>query len=195
MHERQPAARRYERWQSFLSISNAPRTKSPVAISKVDHTGLTVSSLEDALASWVDVLRFHQLYTWKFENTPFSENLLGVEGAEMSLALPRSSCHRGRRWCSGRRHEIGAWPGQLVIASVEPAARRRHPRPRCDRVGRAPGSARSFVRSRHVPAPSHRSGSCTIRRTCCLPGGGQWASSRAARPGALTPEIEPVGSS
>jgi catechol 2,3-dioxygenase-like lactoylglutathione lyase family enzyme len=74
--------------------SNAPDTKSPVAISKVDHTGITVSSLNDALDFWVDAPGFQHLYAWKFENTPFIENVVGVEGAEASLAMVEGYGHR-----------------------------------------------------------------------------------------------------
>ena len=48
-------------------VSGAPGAKPPVAISRVDHTGITVSSLEHALDFWVDVLGFRHLYTWEFE--------------------------------------------------------------------------------------------------------------------------------
>jgi catechol 2,3-dioxygenase-like lactoylglutathione lyase family enzyme len=75
-------------------VSGAPGAKSPVAISRVDHTGITVSSLKDALDFWVDVLGFQHLYTWKFENTPFIENLVGVKGAEMLLAMVEGYGHR-----------------------------------------------------------------------------------------------------
>jgi catechol 2,3-dioxygenase-like lactoylglutathione lyase family enzyme len=74
--------------------SNAPRVKSRAAISRVDHTGVTVSCLNDALDFWVDVLGFQHLYTWKFENSPFIENLVGVKGAEMSLAMVEGYGHR-----------------------------------------------------------------------------------------------------
>jgi catechol-2,3-dioxygenase len=39
-------------------------SRLPVAISSVDHTGITVSSLEEALDFWVNVLGFQHLYTW-----------------------------------------------------------------------------------------------------------------------------------
>lgn len=74
--------------------SSARGAKAPVAISKVDHTGITVASLEDALASWVGALGFRHLYTWKFENTPFIENLVGVPGAALSLAMVERHGHR-----------------------------------------------------------------------------------------------------
>jgi hypothetical protein len=35
----------------------------PFRIKRVDHTGFTVSSLENSLAFWVDVLGFRHLYT------------------------------------------------------------------------------------------------------------------------------------
>jgi catechol 2,3-dioxygenase-like lactoylglutathione lyase family enzyme len=66
----------------------------PVAISSVDHTGITVSSLEKALNFWVDVLGFEHLYTWNFENTPFIEKLVGVAGAAISLAMVEGYGHR-----------------------------------------------------------------------------------------------------
>jgi catechol 2,3-dioxygenase-like lactoylglutathione lyase family enzyme len=67
---------------------------SPVMVSKVDHTGITVSSLKAALDFWVGVLGFEHLYTWKFENTPFIEGLVGVKGAELSLAMVEGYGHR-----------------------------------------------------------------------------------------------------
>lgn len=67
----------------------------PVAICSVDHTGITVSSLEEALDFWVNVLGFRHLYSWDFENTPFIENLVGVPGTVMSLA-----------WVEGHGHSI-----------------------------------------------------------------------------------------
>jgi PAS domain S-box-containing protein len=75
-------------------IFEASAARSSVAISKVDHTGITVSSLKDALNFWVNVLGFQHLYTWKFENTPFIENLVGVEGAALSLAMVEGYGHR-----------------------------------------------------------------------------------------------------
>lgn len=68
--------------------------KAPVAVSKVDHTGITVWSLKSALDFWVNILGFRHLYTWKFETTPFIENVVGVEGAEMSVAMVEGYGHR-----------------------------------------------------------------------------------------------------
>jgi catechol 2,3-dioxygenase-like lactoylglutathione lyase family enzyme len=62
-------------------------SRSPVAISSVDHIGITVSSLAEALDFWVNVLGFKHLYTWNFDNTPFIEKLVGVPGAAMSIAF------------------------------------------------------------------------------------------------------------
>ena len=66
----------------------------PVAISRVDHAGITVSSLEESLDFWVNVLGFRLLYTWSFENTPFIEKLVGVPGTAMSLAMLEGYGHR-----------------------------------------------------------------------------------------------------
>jgi catechol 2,3-dioxygenase-like lactoylglutathione lyase family enzyme len=69
-------------------------SRLPVAISSVDHTGITVSSLEEALDFWMNVLGFQHLYTWNFENTPFIEKLVGVPGTAMSLAMVEGYGHR-----------------------------------------------------------------------------------------------------
>lgn len=62
-------------------------------ITRVEHTGITVSSLEDALTFWVDVMGFDHLYTWGFENSPFLEQLVGVEGSAMRLAMVEGPGH------------------------------------------------------------------------------------------------------
>jgi catechol 2,3-dioxygenase-like lactoylglutathione lyase family enzyme len=72
----------------------AMTSRLPVAISSVDHTGITVSSLKEALDFWVDVLGFQHLYTWTFENTPFIENLVGVPGTTVSVAMVEGYGHR-----------------------------------------------------------------------------------------------------
>ena len=62
-------------------------------IKRVDHTGFTVSSLENSLAFWVDVLGFRHLYTWAFETTPFIEELVGVPGAALRIAMVEGPDH------------------------------------------------------------------------------------------------------
>jgi catechol 2,3-dioxygenase-like lactoylglutathione lyase family enzyme len=62
-------------------------------IKSIDHTGFTVSSLDDALKFWVDVLGFRHLYTWTFERGPFIEQLVGVPGAGMRLAMVEGPGH------------------------------------------------------------------------------------------------------
>lgn len=69
-------------------------SRLPVPIHSVDHTGITVSSLEEALCFWVNGLGLKHLYTWKFENTPFIEKLVGVAGAEISVAMVEGYGHR-----------------------------------------------------------------------------------------------------
>jgi catechol 2,3-dioxygenase-like lactoylglutathione lyase family enzyme len=73
---------------------STPAERSAVAISRVDHTGITVSSLRDALDFWVGVLGFRHLYTWKFENSSFIENLVGVKDAELSIAMVAGYGHQ-----------------------------------------------------------------------------------------------------
>ena len=62
-------------------------------IKSVDHTGFTVSSLEDSLAFWVDVLGFRHLYTWTFERSSFIEELVGVPGAAVRIAMVEGPGH------------------------------------------------------------------------------------------------------
>ncbi len=62
-------------------------------IKRIDHTGLTVSSLDDALKFWVDGMGFKHLYTWTFETTPFIEQMVGVPGAAMRLAMVEGPGH------------------------------------------------------------------------------------------------------
>jgi catechol 2,3-dioxygenase-like lactoylglutathione lyase family enzyme len=76
-----------------VPVSDPVGTMPLTLISRVDHTGITVSSLSDALDFWVGVLGFEHLYTWNFENTTFIENLVGVKGAEMSLAMVKGYGH------------------------------------------------------------------------------------------------------
>jgi catechol 2,3-dioxygenase-like lactoylglutathione lyase family enzyme len=63
-------------------------------INSVDHTGITVSSLQKSLDFWVRVLGFRHLYTWEFENSAFIENLVGVKGASMVLAMVQGYGHQ-----------------------------------------------------------------------------------------------------
>ena len=67
--------------------------KEAFSIKSVDHTGFTVSSLDDALAFWVDVLGFEHLYTWSFEAEPFIDQLVGVPGAFVRLAMIEGPNH------------------------------------------------------------------------------------------------------
>jgi len=62
-------------------------------IKSVDHTGFTVSSLDNSLKVWVGVLGFRHLYTWTFEPGAFIEQLVGVPGAGMRLAMVEGPGH------------------------------------------------------------------------------------------------------
>ncbi len=46
-------------------------------IESTEHTGITVSSLDEALSFWRSVMGFEHLYTWDFEDT----SLLGTWSA------------------------------------------------------------------------------------------------------------------
>jgi catechol 2,3-dioxygenase-like lactoylglutathione lyase family enzyme len=62
-------------------------------IKSVDHTGFTVSSLKESLEFWVNVMGFRHLYTWTFETGPFIEEMVGVPGAAMRLAMVEGPGH------------------------------------------------------------------------------------------------------
>lgn len=62
-------------------------------IKRADHTGITVSSLDEALSFWVGAMGFVHLYTWDFENSPFIEELVGVKEAAMRLAMVQGPGH------------------------------------------------------------------------------------------------------
>ena len=73
--------------------AGAAASSDAFKIKSVDHTGFTVSSLEDALAFWVGVLGFKLLYTQTFENGPFIEEVVGVPGAALRLAMVEGPGH------------------------------------------------------------------------------------------------------
>jgi catechol 2,3-dioxygenase-like lactoylglutathione lyase family enzyme len=64
----------------------------PFSIKRIDHTGFTVSSLEDSLAFWVDALGFWHLYTWTFETHRGDGR---VPGAALRLAMVEGAGPRG----------------------------------------------------------------------------------------------------
>ena len=61
-------------------------------IRKADHTGFTVKSLDDSLSFWVDILGFNHLYTNNYEASEFLDNVVGVKGASMTLAMVEAPC-------------------------------------------------------------------------------------------------------
>jgi catechol 2,3-dioxygenase-like lactoylglutathione lyase family enzyme len=66
---------------------------APFRIESTDHTGITVSSLDDALSFWSDVMGFEHLYTWDFERSVFLEELVGVNAAAVRIAMVRGPGH------------------------------------------------------------------------------------------------------
>ncbi|WP_027684221.1 VOC family protein [Rhizobium leguminosarum] len=62
-------------------------------IKKVDHTGITVSSLDASLSFWVGVLGFEHLYTTEYQNSTLLEGIVGVPGASLRLAMVRGPGH------------------------------------------------------------------------------------------------------
>src|SRR5216110_2224691 len=58
-----------------------------------DHTGITVSNLERSLAFWRDVLGF-ELSHRAHQTGELAEEITGVPGAEISLAVLRAPGHK-----------------------------------------------------------------------------------------------------
>jgi catechol 2,3-dioxygenase-like lactoylglutathione lyase family enzyme len=81
--------------QQIIAVPAADQSACGKAfrIKSIDHTGFTVASLEDSLRFWVDVMGFHHLYTWTFEASRFIEQLVGVPGAAMRLAMVEGPGH------------------------------------------------------------------------------------------------------
>lgn len=68
-------------------------TSTGFSFIKVEHTGITVTSLDRALDFWVRVLGFEHLYTWEFGATEFISEMVGVPGAAMRLAMVKAPGH------------------------------------------------------------------------------------------------------
>jgi catechol 2,3-dioxygenase-like lactoylglutathione lyase family enzyme len=62
-------------------------------IKSVDHTGITISSLDEALSFWVGVMGFEHLYTWDFDSGSFLKELVGVKAAAARLAMVKGPGH------------------------------------------------------------------------------------------------------
>jgi catechol 2,3-dioxygenase-like lactoylglutathione lyase family enzyme len=78
---------------NLVTQSKSVASGDAFRIKRADHTGFTVSSLDDALVLWVDVLGFKHLYTWTFETEPFIEELVGVPGAAVRVAMVEGPGH------------------------------------------------------------------------------------------------------
>jgi len=101
----------------------------PLLIKSVDHTGITVSSLDDALSFWVGAMGFKHLYTWDFENAPFVEELVGVKAAALRLAMVEGPGHLielleyrapdGRQLFKPRSCDVGSVHVAFYVASID----------------------------------------------------------------------------
>jgi catechol 2,3-dioxygenase-like lactoylglutathione lyase family enzyme len=70
-----------------------PEPQRPFTITRADHTGITVSSIPDALHFWVDVLGFRVISQVRLGGSLLA-NVVGVERADASLALLEAPGHR-----------------------------------------------------------------------------------------------------
>ena len=64
-------------------------TRRPFRILAADHTGMTVSNLERALAFWRDVLGFELSHT-AHQTGKMAREITGVAGAEIKLAVVKA---------------------------------------------------------------------------------------------------------
>ncbi|MBR0875066.1 VOC family protein [Bradyrhizobium tropiciagri] len=62
-------------------------------IESTEHTGITVASLDSALAFWSGVMGFEHIYTWDFGKDSFLEHLVGVKSAAARIAMVRGPGH------------------------------------------------------------------------------------------------------
>ncbi|HEX8604877.1 MAG TPA: VOC family protein [Pseudoduganella sp.] len=62
-------------------------TTTLAAFRRADHVGITVPSLTQALRFWVDVLGFRFVAQTHYENSEFLEQVVGVGGADVTLAM------------------------------------------------------------------------------------------------------------
>jgi catechol 2,3-dioxygenase-like lactoylglutathione lyase family enzyme len=60
---------------------------APVGVTRADHTGFTVASLEASMKFWVDVLGFRLIVKTHYPPSEFLEQVVGVPGAELTLAM------------------------------------------------------------------------------------------------------------
>jgi catechol 2,3-dioxygenase-like lactoylglutathione lyase family enzyme len=98
-------------------------------IKSIDHTGFTVSSLDDSLKFWVDVMGFKHLYTWTFETGPFIEEVVGVPGAAMRLAMVEGPGHNielleytspaGRQSYKPRSSDVGSVHLAFYVENID----------------------------------------------------------------------------
>jgi len=68
-------------------------SSTPFHIIATDHTGITVSNLERSLAFWRDVLGF-ELSHRAHQTGELAEEITGVPGAEISLAVLKAPGHK-----------------------------------------------------------------------------------------------------
>src|SRR6266508_3066464 len=96
---------------SFLERSpiTSTNTNKSFCIISADHTGITVSNLEKALAFWRDALGFELSHT-AHQTGEMASQITGVAGAELKLAVVKAP--------SGHKIEL--------LEYLAPADRRRH---------------------------------------------------------------------
>jgi catechol 2,3-dioxygenase-like lactoylglutathione lyase family enzyme len=73
----------------IMSRSKSTIKRGPVRILATDHTGITVSNLERALAFWRDVLGFELSHT-AHQTGEMAREITGVAGAEIKLAVVKA---------------------------------------------------------------------------------------------------------
>src|SRR5438046_7940000 len=78
-----------ERLLSITSTNMSTTRRSPSRIIAADHTGITVSNLEQSLAFWRDVLGFELSHT-AHQTGELAKEITGVAGAEIKLAVVKA---------------------------------------------------------------------------------------------------------
>jgi glyoxylase I family protein len=100
----------------------------PFRILATDHTGITVSNLERSLAFWRDVLGF-ELSHRAHQTGELAEEITGVPGAEISLAVLKAPGHKielleylapkGRKRIDVRPCDVGSAHVALTVDNLD----------------------------------------------------------------------------
>ncbi|KWR82119.1 hypothetical protein RM96_28680 [Cupriavidus sp. IDO] len=100
-------------------------------MTRADHTGFTVASLDEALKFWVDVLGFRFVTRNYYPPSEFLDNVVGVPGAALTLAMVEApgghlielleySAPEDRQYFRPRACDVGSVHLAFLIDDLDP---------------------------------------------------------------------------